>query len=544
MAGNLDDNKEVVDGVLQRLPTSSTRITRTATYGSWFNFYLCDFDRAGDPLQHGHLHAELPLVGREVQLMLRKVPARRAAASTPFRERNPVVIGAVGLAVIAAMLLLAFNIDDSRCSPGRSHSAALHRGRRPQGRRRRADRRRQGRQGHRPSTSTATTCGSTSGSAGPPTSARRPSATVRIKTILGQKFLAARAGGQGRARPRRSRCPGPTPAYDVVEAFSDLATTTEDDRHRRSSRPRWTPSPTRSGTRPRRSGPPSTGSVGCPGRSRPATTQLRELLDHANGVTGVLADRNEELVTLLADGDLLLQELRKRRDDIHTLLVSTVTLSQQLTGLVRDNRAAIGPALTNLKNVLATLRGQPGRTSTAASELLAPFVRVFANTTGNGRWFDTYIQNLVPVPGRTGERRHEPPARSSRAVSRCSSWSRSPCVLWPGGGTSARPGRVRPRRRALPGLGRADPRRQGRQGHRGHAARRPGRGRHRRTTTSTRSRPTPRPSSCRRRSSATATSSSRRSTTAGPRWPTAPASSWPTPRCRSSWTGSSPASTT
>jgi phospholipid/cholesterol/gamma-HCH transport system substrate-binding protein len=30
-------------------------------------------------------------------------------------------------------------------------------------------------------------------------------------------------------------------------------------------------------------------------------------------------------------------------------------------------------------------------------ELLAPFVRVFANTLGNGRWFDTYVENLIPV---------------------------------------------------------------------------------------------------------------------------------------------------
>jgi phospholipid/cholesterol/gamma-HCH transport system substrate-binding protein len=39
----LDDNKEVVDGVLKRLPRKLNTITRTATYGSWFNFYLCDF---------------------------------------------------------------------------------------------------------------------------------------------------------------------------------------------------------------------------------------------------------------------------------------------------------------------------------------------------------------------------------------------------------------------------------------------------------------------------------------------------------------------
>ncbi len=43
VAGTLDDNKQVVDGVLQRLPDKLNTITRTATYGSWFNFYLCDF---------------------------------------------------------------------------------------------------------------------------------------------------------------------------------------------------------------------------------------------------------------------------------------------------------------------------------------------------------------------------------------------------------------------------------------------------------------------------------------------------------------------
>ena len=44
LAGTLDTNKETVNGVLQRLPTKLDRIIGTATYGSWFNFYLCGFD--------------------------------------------------------------------------------------------------------------------------------------------------------------------------------------------------------------------------------------------------------------------------------------------------------------------------------------------------------------------------------------------------------------------------------------------------------------------------------------------------------------------
>ena len=41
LAANLDDNREVVDGVLSRLPNKLDTIIGTATHGSWFNFYLC-----------------------------------------------------------------------------------------------------------------------------------------------------------------------------------------------------------------------------------------------------------------------------------------------------------------------------------------------------------------------------------------------------------------------------------------------------------------------------------------------------------------------
>ena len=44
LAATLDDKRATVDGVLERLPTKLDRIIGTATYGSWFNFYLCGFD--------------------------------------------------------------------------------------------------------------------------------------------------------------------------------------------------------------------------------------------------------------------------------------------------------------------------------------------------------------------------------------------------------------------------------------------------------------------------------------------------------------------
>lgn len=44
LAGNLNANSAAVNKVLQNLPSKLETITRTASYGSWFQFYLCGLD--------------------------------------------------------------------------------------------------------------------------------------------------------------------------------------------------------------------------------------------------------------------------------------------------------------------------------------------------------------------------------------------------------------------------------------------------------------------------------------------------------------------
>ncbi len=44
VSATLDQNKATVDKFLKTWPDKVNAITRTATYGSWFNFYLCSFD--------------------------------------------------------------------------------------------------------------------------------------------------------------------------------------------------------------------------------------------------------------------------------------------------------------------------------------------------------------------------------------------------------------------------------------------------------------------------------------------------------------------
>ena len=76
-AGTLDDNKKVVDGVLQRLPNKLDTHHPDRHLRLLVQLLPLRLRGPRDPVQHGHVHPELPLVGGEVQLMLRKVPGRR-----------------------------------------------------------------------------------------------------------------------------------------------------------------------------------------------------------------------------------------------------------------------------------------------------------------------------------------------------------------------------------------------------------------------------------------------------------------------------------
>ena len=138
-------------------------------------------------------------------------------------------------------------------------------------------------------------------------------ASVRIKTVLGQKFLMLEPKGSGQlAAGSEIPISRTVAAYDVVEAFSDLATTAEDIDTEQYAKALDTIATTfEDSPEEVRGAVDGLGRLSRTIASRDA--QLRELLDHTAGVSEVLADRNEEFVSLLADGDLLLQELQKRR---------------------------------------------------------------------------------------------------------------------------------------------------------------------------------------------------------------------------------------
>ncbi|MFC4001584.1 MCE family protein [Prauserella oleivorans] len=222
----------------------------------------------------------------------------------------------------------------------------------------------------------------------------RTTATIKIKTLLGQKYVALDPLGDAPLNPgdtiARERTMAP---YDVLDAFRDLSQTVDEIDTEQLAQSFEVLSQTFAGT-------PDDVRGALSGLSRLSDTiasrdrQLADLLANTRQVSQTLADRDAELVKLMEDGNLLLEELQAREQAISTLLQGSQTLATELQGLVDDNNAQLGPVLTQLDQLTNML--QRNQDSLAEGiRRFAPFVRVFNNTIGNGRWFDNYICGLL-----------------------------------------------------------------------------------------------------------------------------------------------------
>ncbi|AKE90968.1 MULTISPECIES: MCE family protein [Rhodococcus] len=223
------------------------------------------------------------------------------------------------------------------------------------------------------------------------------SASIQIKTILGQKYLALEPRGTEVLDPDDriplSRTVAP---YDVIEAFSSAATTLGEIDSEQLATSFDTLSEAFSQT-------PDDIRASLDGVTRLSQTvasrdqELKRLLEATGRTSQILADRNAEFNRLISDGALLIAELNNRQQAISQLLTGTQRLSAELTGLVRDNEATIGPALDQLRGVVQILQDRNDDLD-RAMKLYEPFVRLYSNVVGNGRWFDQVVVNLIP-PG-------------------------------------------------------------------------------------------------------------------------------------------------
>ena len=317
--------------------------------------------------------------------------------STPFRERNPVIIGAVSLAVIAGLILMAFKAaslpvigggdvyyaafseagglkanDEVRIAGvrvGKVEEVALA-GDHVRVAFRVEDEAQFGEETH---------------------------AAIKVKTLLGAMYLSLEPAGDGQMNEggeipvERTSSP-----YDVVRAFEGLAETSQDiDTDQLAEALTTMADLTRNTPEEFRRALKGVSELSANVAAK--NEEIGTLLQNLEKVSNVLDERDQDIIALMRDADVLFRALVQRREAIHDLLVATSQLSKELTALVRQSRADLKPALTHLESVVQVLNKNEDNIDRSL-RLMAPFYRVFANTLGNGPWFDTYIQNMPPVP--------------------------------------------------------------------------------------------------------------------------------------------------
>ena len=316
---------------------------------------------------------------------------------TPFREQNKTVIGAVGLTLIILLLAMAFSADKLPIiGGGKVYEAAFSEA--------------AGLQPNDEVRVAGVKVGKVTGvdldgdrvlvhfRVKNAKFGKNSRADIRIKTVLGRKFLMLTPDGPGQLGTKDviplTRTSSP---YDISAAFQGLASTVDQIDTSQLEKSFATLAATFQDT-------PDEVRTSLTGLSRLSRTiasrddQLKLLLERSRTVTAVLSQRDEDLTSFMSEASLILTEIRARREAIHQLLVTTVTLSEQLIALTRENRATLTPALERLHNVVQVLKDNQANIDKAIPRL-ASFTRIFANNLGNGRWFDTLVQNLTSPTG-------------------------------------------------------------------------------------------------------------------------------------------------
>ncbi len=317
--------------------------------------------------------------------------------SKPFRERNPVTIGAISILAIIGLIFVAFKADSLPfIGGGDTYHAyfADSSGLKVNDEVRIA--------GVRVGKVTAIDLAGdhvdvtfkikTSSAFGTQTGAE-----IKVKTLLGAMFLALDPAGPGQL-PTDSTIPESRTksAYDVVTAFSGLAERAEKINLDQLSTSLNTLAAATANT-PDALKSTLHGLSALSANVAARDAQVGTLLSNLQKVSGVLAQRDGDIVTLMQQSNILLNAVVGRREAVHRLLVSTSQLSTQLTSLVQKSRGDLAPALANLEGVVSVLRKNQSNLDSSL-QLLAPFYRVFTNTLGSGPWFDTWISNLPPGP--------------------------------------------------------------------------------------------------------------------------------------------------
>ncbi|WP_068183409.1 MCE family protein [Mycobacterium sp. UM_CSW] len=310
-----------------------------------------------------------------------------------FSERNPLIIGAIGIGVTLAFVLISMNYDKLPFfSRGKTYSAyfaeagGLVPGDHVQV------------SGYRVGQVSSVDLD------GPRVLVKfsvannihlgdRTEAAIKLRSVLGTKLLEVTPRGDGQlAGPiplDRTR-----PAYQLPDALGDLSNTISGLDTQQLSDSLAVLSTTFADT------PPDLKQA-VQGVARFSQTlnerdaQLRNLLSSANKATKVLSDRSDEVVKLVANTNALLVQLRSQSNALSQIFGNLSAVAQQIKGFIAENRNTLKPALEKLNGVLAILDNRKERVQKAILGL-SRYALGLGEAVSSGPFFKAYLVNLLP----------------------------------------------------------------------------------------------------------------------------------------------------
>lgn len=311
----------------------------------------------------------------------------------PMTERNPLVVGVVGVTMVGAVLLGALNFKSLPFINGANDYSAYF-----------ADA--AGLQPDAPVQVAGLRVGQVSSISldGPRVLVKfdvdkdvrlgdRTEAAIKTKTVLGAKFVDLVPRGQGGQS-------GPIPLdrttspYQLTDTLGELAATIDGLDTVELSTSLATLAETFSDTPPELR-------LAVQGVSRFADTlnqrdeQLRSLLSNVSKVSGVLAERSDQIVGLIADTNALLSQLRTQSTSLDQISGNIAAVSRQIKGFIAESRPQFKPALDKLNGVLAIVEKRKEDVQESIRRLNA-YSMSLGESIASGPFFKGHIANLPP----------------------------------------------------------------------------------------------------------------------------------------------------
>ncbi|HEY1969549.1 MAG TPA: MlaD family protein [Pseudonocardia sp.] len=220
-------------------------------------------------------------------------------------------------------------------------------------------------------------------------------ATMKLTTLLGGRYLALNPAGDGELRGRRITLAHTQVPFDVADFLQKGTPLFEQLDTENLAQSLRMVTANFGNDRPRI----DAALVGAARLGQVVTTrkvQISQLINNADTVAKLLNERNARFFGLLGQSDALLGELYRRKQMLRDLLSDASDATSEIRALLQKEQHQFGPTLRNLSELSDAIAASD-KDIDHAVELLGPAARYLTNSFGNGPYWEAYLPySLLP----------------------------------------------------------------------------------------------------------------------------------------------------